>query len=290
LPLSVKRVDVSVAKGCLYSHYNPPAIPTTNIRSSHTSISHISSALSNIDLSNPPVFLSTVIKPINYSMTVKKSKFLVFVVPCQSIDEAMRIFTNMKDDKASHNCWAFRCSNPMLERCSDDGEPGGSAGRPILSAIASEGLVDVFVLVTRHFGGIKLGTGGLARAYGGAAREALRLSERGQLIGAVTRLRVTVPVSCVGALYQCLQDISDKISDRTEGGYSQIDEGAFSPVLGGEGASPNIEGGGYVGRDIHLIDVYSIDVVLSKYIVEELSNSLKDSCRGRAIVTIIDPD
>ena len=70
----------------------------------------------------------------------------------------------MKDPKASHNCWAFR--SQTYERQSDDGEPSGTAGRPILAAIEKENVYDAVVVVVRHFGGVKLGTGGLVRAYG----------------------------------------------------------------------------------------------------------------------------
>jgi putative IMPACT (imprinted ancient) family translation regulator len=81
---------------------------------------------------------------------------------------------------ATHNCWAWRIGERY--RFNDDGEPGGSAGRPILAAIDGQGLDAVAVVVTRWFGGIKLGAGGLARAYGGCAAECLRRASRRELI------------------------------------------------------------------------------------------------------------
>ena len=81
------------------------------------------------------------------------------------------------DPSASHNCYAWRLS-ALEARASDDGEPGGTAGRPILAAIEAAGLEGVCVVVTRYYGGTKLGTGGLARAYGGAAAAALAEGER----------------------------------------------------------------------------------------------------------------
>ena len=77
---------------------------------------------------------------------------------------------------ASHNCWAYRIGNDY--RFNDDGEPGGTAGRPILAAIEGQGLDGVVAIVSRWFGGIKLGAGGLMRAYGGCAAECLRNAPR----------------------------------------------------------------------------------------------------------------
>ncbi len=81
---------------------------------------------------------------------------------------------------ATHNCWAYRIGQDY--RFNDDGEPGGTAGRPILQAIEGQGVDRVVVVVTRWYGGIKLGAGGLARAYGGTAAECLRLAERTPLV------------------------------------------------------------------------------------------------------------
>jgi len=131
----------------------------------------------------------------------------------------------------------------------------------------------VFVLVTRHFGGIKLGTGGLARAYGGAAREALRLSER-QPVLTMARLKTVVHAPCVGILYQCVQDSSGSICSKIAGSYSQIHEEAFSTSKVSE-----------KGDDGRLVDVYSADVVVPRHMVDSFSTHLRDSCRGRAIIT-----
>lgn len=82
---------------------------------------------------------------------------------CATLDDAMSFLRKIKDPKASHNCYAWRDASGTMSKCSDDGEPGGTAGRPILNAIETEGIVDVMVVVTRYFGGTELGKGGLSR-------------------------------------------------------------------------------------------------------------------------------
>lgn len=106
---------------------------------------------------------------------VKGSRFMVDVAPASTEAQARalidRVATRFPD--ASHHCWAWRLASPVRERSSDDGEPSGSAGRPILSQLTGRDLVNVAVVVTRYFGGTKLGVGGLVRAYGGSAGAAL---------------------------------------------------------------------------------------------------------------------
>ena len=106
----------------------------------------------------------------------KKSRFIAHVYPAQSEEEAMGIIdqTRKKYYDARHNCAAYIIGrNREMTRCSDDGEPGGTAGRPMLEVLLSEGITDVVVIVTRYFGGTLLGTGGLVRAYTQAAKEGL---------------------------------------------------------------------------------------------------------------------
>ncbi|AGF48265.1 hypothetical protein CONE_0483 [Candidatus Kinetoplastibacterium oncopeltii TCC290E] len=94
---------------------------------------------------------------------IKKSRFLVQAVPIDSVSEANNFFCSKHDSIANHNCWAYRVND--LYRYFDDKEPRGTAGRPILQAIDDLKLNMIAVLVTRWFGGIKLGKGGLMRAY-----------------------------------------------------------------------------------------------------------------------------
>ena len=106
---------------------------------------------------------------------VKGSRFIVDIVPAASETEARQALSAVAREfaDASHHCWAWRIAAPTIERASDDGEPSGSAGRPILAQLAGRELVDTAAIVTRYFGGTKLGVGGLVRAYGGAVGQAL---------------------------------------------------------------------------------------------------------------------
>jgi uncharacterized YigZ family protein len=117
--------------------------------------------------------------PATHSTEVKKSRFVVHASAAASPEAALAYRDQVADPAATHNCWAYRIG--PLYRFSDDNEPGGSAGRPILAAIDGQGLDRVIAVVTRYFGGTKLGVGGLVRAYGGAVAECLRLANKIEL-------------------------------------------------------------------------------------------------------------
>ncbi len=108
---------------------------------------------------------------------IKGSRFIVNIAPVYTIEEAMGYLHLVKEryKDARHHCFAYRLSSGVF-RSSDSGEPRGSAGAPILKRLESQSIVDSIVVVTRYFGGIKLGIGGLVRAYGGAAGKALELA------------------------------------------------------------------------------------------------------------------
>jgi putative IMPACT (imprinted ancient) family translation regulator len=130
--------------------------------------------------------MDTLAAPAQYLHEVKHSRFLVQALPILSAEAAQRSLSDLSDADATHNCWAWRLGDQY--RSSDDGEPAGTAGRPILAAIDGQGYDRVLVVVTRWFGGIKLGAGGLVRAYGGAAAECLRRAERQPLIRTIDLL------------------------------------------------------------------------------------------------------
>ncbi|VVO31400.1 IMPACT family protein [Pseudomonas fluorescens] len=122
-----------------------------------------------------------------YREEIRRSRFIALAAPISSSAEAQTFIEQHSDLNASHNCWAWKLADQY--RSSDDGEPGGTAGRPILAAIEAQDCDQVAVVVTRWYGGIQLGTGGLARAYGGSANKCLQGAER---VALITR----VPLSC----------------------------------------------------------------------------------------------
>ena len=124
--------------------------------------------------------LHTLAAPASHLLEVKHSRFLAQAAAIDSADAAQAALAPLSDLAATHNCWAWRAGSQY--RSSDDGEPAGTAGRPILAAIDGQGCDQVLVVVTRWYGGIKLGAGGLVRAYGGAAAECLRRAEKRPLL------------------------------------------------------------------------------------------------------------
>jgi putative IMPACT (imprinted ancient) family translation regulator len=118
--------------------------------------------------------------PASFTLEARKSRFLARAAPVDTPEQALAWLHEIADPQATHNCWAYRIGGAY--RSSDDGEPGGSAGRPILAAIEGQGVDHVMVVVTRWYGGTNLGVGGLVRAYGGAAAECLRTAPRRALV------------------------------------------------------------------------------------------------------------
>ncbi|QKK02327.1 MAG: YigZ family protein [Pseudomonadota bacterium] len=143
----------------------------------------------------------TLAGPVRHEAIIKRSRFIARAAPCLDETDARTFINQASDVSASHNCWAWKVGQRY--RFDDDGEPGGTAGRPILQAIDGQDMDRVVVVVTRHFGGIKLGAGGLARAYGGTAAEVLRAADSRTLVRHV-RLRLTLPFDCVDATHQAM--------------------------------------------------------------------------------------
>lgn len=111
---------------------------------------------------------------------IRKSRFRAIACPVENEAEAKARLAEVSDPAANHNCWAFRIGQTY--RFSDDGEPSGTAGKPILQAIDGQALDRTLVVVTRWFGGILLGSGGLIRAYGGTAAACLRAAAKTEYV------------------------------------------------------------------------------------------------------------
>ena len=113
----------------------------------------------------------TLEKQATFEETIKKSRFIGHAARTTSQAESLDFYESVIDPQATHNCWAWRINFQV--RSSDDGEPSGTAGRPILNVIERRNLENVMIVVTRYFGGIKLGVEGLVRAYSGTAAKCL---------------------------------------------------------------------------------------------------------------------
>ncbi|KAK4356222.1 hypothetical protein RND71_025193 [Anisodus tanguticus] len=173
--------------------------PTGTVKQMFTT-SSASSSSSNPN-NNKGAF--TTIKEIaTFEKEIKKSKFIAIAGHIPDEGSAQSFLSEVRDPRATHNCWAYKVGEQY--RTNDDGEPSGTAGKPIHSAIASSGLDRIMVVVIRHFGGIKLGTGGLVRAYGGVAAECLRNAPT-CLIKSKVPMGLEVPFEILGVLYHQLQ-------------------------------------------------------------------------------------
>ena len=133
---------------------------------------------------------------IEEEITEKKSKFIATMCYVKSEEEAQNVVKELKKQyfDARHNCFAYRVieEGKIIERFSDDGEPSGTAGMPMLNILAKNNICNVIVVVTRYFGGILLGTGGLVRAYSEATQKALKTAE---LVSEVWGLEAEIEVS-----------------------------------------------------------------------------------------------
>ncbi|RUO25221.1 YigZ family protein [Aliidiomarina minuta] len=115
---------------------------------------------------------------LSRELVIKKSRFIAWAAPVTSRDEALQLLAEARREypDAGHHCWAYVIGNPQSATSAamnDDGEPSGTAGKPILSVMQHKGIGNLVVVVIRYFGGVKLGAGGLVRAYAGATEKVL---------------------------------------------------------------------------------------------------------------------
>jgi len=155
---------------------------------------------------------------------VENSEFLAFAERADTPEAALAGLAALREryPDATHHAWAYRIG--AAYRFSDDGEPGGTAGAPILRAIEGQELDHVMVTVVRYYGGVKLGTGGLVRAYGGTAAQCLRTSPR-LTVRPRQPLTVRVPFEHLSALYHLLGTF-----DTVRGEETYTAEGMVLPV------------------------------------------------------------
>ncbi len=156
----------------------------------------------------------TLASAARFEEVIQKSRFLARAWPIHSVEEAMAHIAQCAAEEASHHCWAYRFGDQY--RWADAGEPSGSAGRPILQAIDGQEISQCLVIVTRWFGGIKLGVGGLVRAYGGCAAECLRIAPR-RLLVEMTQVRVNIGFAHESLLRTTLSEAEGRILEESYG-------------------------------------------------------------------------
>lgn len=164
----------------------------------------------------------------------KGSRFLAVLVPVETETGATVALDELRSEHrdATHHCWARRLGLPARERSSDDGEPAGTAGMPILQVLRGAELSDAMIVVVRWYGGTKLGKGGLARAYAAAAREALEGVRRVERVERVT-LEVVLPYAQVGAVKRLLDSPGCLLLSEEYGEAVRLELSIAAPGLNG---------------------------------------------------------
>ncbi|MBS6211000.1 MAG: IMPACT family protein [Proteus hauseri] len=152
---------------------------------------------------------------VEFSEEIKKSRFITFIAHTEGIDVAKAYIQSIKEQfpDARHHCWAFVAGRPDDSQqlgFSDDGEPTGTAGKPILAPLLGSGMGEVTAVVVRYFGGIKLGTGGLVRAYGSGVQQALKLLPTKMKVPQL-RFSVACEYSLVSLLEQVVEQYHGKV-------------------------------------------------------------------------------
>lgn len=149
---------------------------------------------------------------IDDEQIIKNSRFITRLVKITKKDEVEDILNNVKKEypKATHYCYAYIVND--YKKASDDGEPGGTAGMPILNVLEKEDMTSVIAIVVRYFGGIKLGAGGLVRAYSSSVRDTLKKADKILLIEGV-QIKITIPYDRQNELNYILKN--SEIVDKT---------------------------------------------------------------------------
>lgn len=184
-------------------------VGVSGLRSPHPTliIQHSTSGFQQSSASNVKDHYCTLAEPAVATIRVERSEFRAFAYPIASEGDFAPLLRALEKEHfdATHHCWAYRLlvEGEARHRSSDAGEPSGTAGKPILSAIESADLYDIAVVVVRWYGGVKLGTGGLGRAYRAAAQEALASAPRLDRYR-YERFEVDVPFAALSSAYRLI--------------------------------------------------------------------------------------
>ncbi|HLO04404.1 MAG TPA: YigZ family protein [Symbiobacteriaceae bacterium] len=160
--------------------------------------------------------------PAQTEIVIKRSRFIAHVAPVSTEAEAVAFIQRIRTEhaEATHNCYAYKAGNAV--RLSDDGEPSGTAGRPIFDVIEKQAISDVCVVVTRYFGGILLGAGGLVRAYSQSAAAGVEAAGVAETVPALD-LRLTLDYGLVGKVQYLLEQVGALTLDSQYGHEVTVD-------------------------------------------------------------------
>lgn len=154
-------------------------------------------------------------KTVITEIEIDKSRFICTLVPVNSNDIALECLNSLryKYKDATHNCYAYILNGGSIQRCSDDGEPAKTAGYPILQALMNNELDNVLCVVTRYFGGVKLGAGGLVRAYNASAMESINNAEIIEYHNSIT-LEITFDFTYINSIENALNKFKLDITNK----------------------------------------------------------------------------
>lgn len=166
----------------------------------------------------------TAAKAASASFIERKSEFIGHITPCTTEEEALSFISEIRKQhrKATHNCYAYILRDNNISRHSDDGEPGGTAGAPMLEVLNKEGLTDVCCVVTRYFGGILLGAGGLVRAYSNGVKIAVEAAGIKELRPA-RRFKISMEYSLYGKLAALFAEYDARVQNEDFAADVQIE-------------------------------------------------------------------
>lgn len=176
--------------------------------------------------------MRTLSAPASFQTEIKRSRFVAHAARVDEPGETLTFLESVADLAATHNCWAWKLDQQY--RFNDDGEPGSTAGKPILSAIEARDLDHVMIVVTRYFGGIKLGAGGLVRAYAGTAARCIDQAEVVQIQPQI-ECSIQADFCWTGQVYAALESCQAEKLEETfaDGGITilaRIRESAFDEL------------------------------------------------------------
>jgi uncharacterized YigZ family protein len=164
----------------------------------------------------------TIASPVHFELIIKKSRFIACVQPMPDRAGAQQVVASLRAEHpgAAHVCWALLAGGQSA--AVDDGEPSGTAGRPMLDVLRHQDLEGVLATVVRYFGGVKLGAGGLVRAYTDSVAQALLQAEKVPIIK-LTRLRCTAPYALEGMIRRELDAAGARLDDVSHGNDVRFD-------------------------------------------------------------------